>query len=149
MLLSIKFIMRLTKYSDFALRTLMYVAMAKRRCTIDEIAERYLIPKNHLIKVVNQLAHLGYITSIRGKGGGIELAVQPEQIYLGEVIRATEQSFDLVECFSSDDNQCILTPSCKLASILSTALEQFLDTLDEYTLQDVLTPKVGALLQLN
>ena len=140
--------MRLTKYSDFALRTLIYVAMAERRCTIDEVAERYAIPKNHLIKVVHQLANLGYIVSIRGKGGGIELADQPENINLGEVIRATEQTFDLVECFSTQDNECVLSPSCQLAKVLASALEQFHCTLDEYTLQDVITPKVKVLLQL-
>ena len=141
--------MRLTKYSDFALRALMYVAMAKRRCTIDEIAESYSIPKNHLIKVVNQLATLGFILSTRGKGGGIELAYEPADIGLGEVVRATEQSFDLVECFSSSKNQCVLSPSCKLASIFSQALDQFLATLDEYTLEDVMTTKAKVLLNLS
>jgi Rrf2 family nitric oxide-sensitive transcriptional repressor len=140
--------MRLTKYSDFALRALIYVASADRRCTIDEIAQSYAIPKNHLVKVVNQLATIGFIQSIRGKGGGIELAYEPSSINLGEVVRATEQSFDLVECFSSE-NQCVLTPSCKLANIFSQALDQFLAVLDEYTLEDLLAPKVKMLLKLN
>lgn len=140
--------MRLTKYSDFALRTLIYAATAKRRCTIDEIAQSYSIPKNHLVKVVNQLSSLGFIHSIRGKGGGIELAYEPTSIVLGDVIRATEQSFDLVECFSSE-NECVLTPSCQLANIISQALDQFLGVLDEYTLADILTPKITVLLNLN
>ena len=140
--------MRLTKYSDFALRTLIYLASADRRCTIDEIAQSYEIPKNHLVKVVNQLASLGYIQSIRGKGGGLELACEPSAINLGEVVRATEQSFDLVECFSSE-NQCVLTPSCKLATIFAQALDQFLAVVDEYTLEDILAPKVKVLLNLN
>jgi Rrf2 family nitric oxide-sensitive transcriptional repressor len=140
--------MRLTKYSDFALRTLMYAATADRRCTIDEIAQSYSIPKNHLVKVVNQLATIGFIQSTRGKGGGIELAYEPSSINLGEVVRATEQSFDLVECFSSE-NQCVLTPNCKLAKILTQALDQFLAVLDEYTLDDLLVPKIKALLNLN
>ncbi len=141
--------MRLTKYSDFALRTLIYLALAKRRCTIDEITESYAIPKNHLVKVVNQLASIGYIESTRGKGGGLNLAYHPEEINLGDVIRATEQSFNLVECFSPDDNQCVLSPSCKLASIFSTALEEFLSVLDKHTLDDVVTPKMKSLLELN
>ena len=141
--------MRLTKYSDFALRTLMYVALAKRRCTIDEIVDRYGMPKNHLIKVVNHLANLGYVASIRGKGGGIELADTPENINIGEVVRSTEQSFDLVECFSAEDDQCILSRHCKLATVLETALENFLATLDEYCLQDITTPKVSVILKLN
>lgn len=140
--------MRLTKYSDFALRTLIYMATAERRCTIDEIAQSYSIPKNHLVKVVNQLATIGFIQSIRGKGGGIELAFEPASINLGEVVRATEQNFDLVECFSSD-NQCILTKGCELAGIFSLALEQFLAVLDEYTLDDLLVPKVKVLLNMN
>ncbi len=140
--------MRLTKYSDYALRTLIYAATAKRRCTIDEIAQSYTIPKNHLVKVVNQLATLGFIHSIRGKGGGLELAYEPSAINLGEVVRATEQSFDLVECFSSE-NQCVLTSSCKLTAIFVEALDQFLAVLDDYTLQDVLAPKVKVLLNLN
>ncbi len=141
--------MCLTKYSDFALRTLMYVATADRRCTIEEIAQSYAIPKNHLVKVVNQLAILGFVQSIRGKGGGIELAYNSAGINLGEVVCATEQSFDLVECFSLNDNQCVLSPNCKLTSIFSQALDQFLAVLDEYTLEDLLTPKVKVLLNLN
>ena len=141
--------MRLTKYSDFALRTLIYLALAKRRCTIDEITDSYAIPKNHLIKVVNQLSSIGYIESTRGKGGGIDLAYDPADINIGEVVRATEQSFNLVECFSPSDNHCVLSPSCKLASIFSTALEQFLSVLDNYSLDDVVTPKMKVLLDLN
>ena len=140
--------MRLTKYSDFALRTLIFMALAKRRCTIDEIACSYDIPKNHLVTVVNQLASEGFIESVRGKGGGISLAINPEDINLGEVVRSTEQSFDLAECFSPQDNHCLLTPSCKLASILATALEAFLAELDEYTLADITAPKMKQLLQL-
>ena len=140
--------MRLTKYSDFALRTLIYLALAKRRCTIDEITESYSIPKNHLIKVVNQLSSLGYIDSTRGKGGGIDLAHHPQDIYLGDVVRATEQNFNLVECFSSDDNECVLSPSCKLAAIFSQALEEFLSVLDKHTLDDVVSNKMKVLLQL-
>ena len=140
--------MRLTKYSDYSLRTLMYLALAGRRCTIDEVAQSYDIPKNHLIKVVNQLATIGYIKSSRGKGGGIQLAHDPVDINIGEVVRDAEQSFELVECFSHDDNQCVLTSNCKLASILSDALDQFLSVLDEYTLADIVKPKMRVLLSL-
>ncbi len=140
--------MRLTKYSDFALRTLIYVATADRRCTIDEIAQSYSIPKNHLVKVVNQLATIGFIESIRGKGGGLELVHTPAKINLGEVVRATERSFELVECFSAE-NQCVLTPSCQLSTIFSQALGQFLAVLDKYTLEDLLAPKVKVLLNLD
>ena len=140
--------MRLTKYSDYSLRTLMYLALSKQLCTIDEVAQAYDIPKNHLIKVVNQLASLGYVESIRGKGGGIRLAHEPEDINIGDLIRETENSFDLVECFAADTNQCVLTPQCKLASILSTALGQFLSVLGEYTLADIVKPKMRSLLSI-
>ncbi|MEM7304676.1 MAG: Rrf2 family transcriptional regulator, partial [Pseudomonadota bacterium] len=132
--------MRLTKYSDYSLRALMYLALSNRRCTIDEVTQAYDIPKNHLIKVVNQLAILGYVESIRGKGGGIRLAYAPEEINIGEVVKETEKSFDLVECFAEDTNLCVLSPQCKLAVILSTALEQFLSVLEEYTLADIIKP---------
>jgi Rrf2 family nitric oxide-sensitive transcriptional repressor len=140
--------MRLTKYSDFALRALIYVATADRRCTIEEIAQSNSIAKNHLVKVVNQLASIGFIHSIRGKGGGVELAQAPAKINIGDVVRATEQSFDLVECFSSE-SRCVLTPGCRLADIFSQALDQFLVVLDEYTLEDILAPKIKVLLNLN
>lgn len=140
--------MRLTKYSDYALRTLIYLALAKRICTIKEIADSYSIPKNHLIKVVNQLASCGFIDSIRGKGGGIQLALAPHEIVLGDVIRETEQSFDLVECFSIETNQCVLSPNCKLAQLLSEALEQFLNVFDQQTLADIVTPKMKTLVNL-
>lgn len=140
--------MRLTKYSDYSLRTLMYLALSKRLCTIEEVAQAYDMPKNHLIKVVNQLAASGYVESIRGKGGGIRLAEIPENINIGEVVKVTENSFDLVECFSDETNQCVLTPQCKLASILSVALEQFLAVLGEYTLADIVKPRMRVLLSI-
>ncbi|MEM1003518.1 MAG: Rrf2 family transcriptional regulator [Bacteroidota bacterium] len=141
--------MRLTKYSDYSLRTLIYLALADRRCTIDEVARSYDIPKNHLIKVVNQLALAGYVDSSRGKGGGIQLADEPININIGDVVRETEQSFDIVECFSPGKNKCVLTPSCKLSSVLSEALNQFMFVLDEYTLEDVLRPKMRVLLSID
>ncbi len=140
--------MRLTKYSDYALRTLIYLALAERMCTIQEVADSYSIPKNHLIKVANQLAVSGFIDSIRGKGGGIQLASSPENINLGDVIRETEQSFELVECFSLENNQCVLSPHCKLAHLLSTALDSFLNVFDQRTLADVVAPKMKSLVNL-
>lgn len=140
--------MRLTKYSDYALRTLIYLALADRICTIQEVAESYAIPKNHLIKVVNQLATAGFIDSIRGKGGGIQLAATPEEINLGDVIRETEQNFELVECFSVENNQCVLSPQCKLAHLLADALNNFLNVFDQTTLADVVAPKLKPLVNL-
>ena len=140
--------MRLTKYSDYALRVLIYLASADRLCTIKEISECYDIPNNHLIKVTHQLASSGLVKSTRGKGGGIALGCDVEEIGLGYVIRQTEQSFDIVECFSEDSNTCILSSQCYLAKILDDALQAFLEVLDQYTLADISKPKVRKLLQL-
>lgn len=94
--------MRLTNYSDYALRTLMYLGVmpdSAELATIQDIADSYQISKSHLTKIIHQLAQLGYIESIRGKHGGIRLAMCPEQINLGEVLRHTEPDFAIVPCF--------------------------------------------------
>lgn len=140
--------MRLTKYSDYALRVLMYLASADRLCTIKEISENYAIPNNHLVKVTHQLASTDLIHSTRGKGGGIKLGKPADQINIGEVIRLTEQSFDIVECFSGEADKCVLSSQCRLANILDEALQSFLAVLDEYTLADISTLKVKKLLHL-
>lgn len=140
--------MRLTKYSDYALRVLMYLASADRLCTIKEISDKYAIPNNHLIKVTHQLASTDLIHSTRGKGGGIRLGKPVDQIKIGEVIRLTEQSMDIVECFSVNSNGCVLSSQCRLANILDEALQSFFAVLDGYTLSDISTPKVKMLLNL-
>lgn len=140
--------MRLTKYSDYALRVLMYLASADRMCTIKEISENYAIPSNHLVKVTHQLASTDLIHSTRGKGGGIKLGKPAELINIGEVIRLTEQSFDVVECFSKDNDQCVLSSQCRLAKVLDDALQSFLAVLDGVTLADISTSKVKKLLNL-
>jgi Rrf2 family nitric oxide-sensitive transcriptional repressor len=130
--------MRLTSYTDYALRVLMFLALEKDRLvTIREIAESYNISKSHLMKIVNELTTKGYLEAIRGKNGGLRLRCRPEQINLGVLVRETEPDFELVECFSRD-NQCKITPACSLRSVLNRALGKFLVELDQYSLQDLL-----------
>lgn len=129
--------MRLTYFSDYAFRVLMYLSVTRdRRCTIREISDAYGISRAHLMKVVNLLTREGFITAQRGPSGGLTLALPPEQIRLGDVIRKTEDDLGLVECFRPE-NTCRLTPSCALAPALSRAMHAFLAELDKQTIADL------------
>ncbi|ODT24206.1 MAG: BadM/Rrf2 family transcriptional regulator [Hyphomicrobium sp. SCN 65-11] len=129
--------MQLTKFSDFALRVLMYVhAAGDRRVTIEEMAASYQISRAHLMKVVNTLTRTGYLTAVRGRSGGLKLARPADEIRLGAVIRDTEPDFALVECFATG-SQCVITGCCRLPRVLNKALSAFLDTLDEHTLESI------------
>ncbi|WP_040661486.1 Rrf2 family transcriptional regulator [Nitrococcus mobilis] len=133
--------MRLTSFTDYSLRVLMYLSLKENELsTISEIAERYAISRNHLMKVVYELGRLGYVETVRGKHGGMRLRHSPASINLGEVVRRTENDMALVECFSSQ-NYCRLTPSCVLHGVLREALQAFLAVLDRYSLADLLEPK--------
>jgi Rrf2 family nitric oxide-sensitive transcriptional repressor len=130
--------MRLTDFSDYALRLLMYAAARPEQLvTIEETAKLYGISRAHLMKVANQLTRAGFLRAVRGRSGGLALAMQPERIRLGDVLRATEPDFALVECFRSN-NECIITPRCRLRGVLKEALLSFWDTVDRYTLADLL-----------
>lgn len=130
--------MQLTYHTDYALRVLMYLAIGRERmASVPEIAERYAISRNHLVKVVHNLARGGFIKSYRGKGGGIELARAPEQINIGEVVRYTEGPLKPVECFDPYRNRCIIANVCGLADVLEEACGSFFATLDRYTLADL------------
>jgi Rrf2 family nitric oxide-sensitive transcriptional repressor len=132
--------MKLTNYSDYALRILIYLSLKKDKLsTISEIAESYCISRNHVVKIVHHLGQLGYLDTMRGKHGGIRLAQAPEMINIGEVIRHTEVSMELVECFS-EQNACIICDSCVLRSIIAEALMAFMEVLDKYTLADLIVP---------
>jgi Rrf2 family transcriptional regulator, nitric oxide-sensitive transcriptional repressor len=136
--------MQLTLFADYSLRTLMYLATHEERlCTSREISERYGISKNHVVKIVHKLSQLGYIKSVKGKGGGIGLLKKPGQINLRSLIVALETNLTLVECFDAEQNTCKIVAECKLKKILRDALKAFLDTLGEYTLADlVINPKL-------
>src|SRR6185312_3719558 len=129
--------MQLTMFSDLALRVLMYThAAGDLLVTIDEITGAYKVSRAHLNKVVNALTRAGYLTAVRGRSGGVRLGKPAEQIGLGNVIRATEPDFALVECFATG-NQCVITKCCKLQGVLDNALQAFLTTLDQHTLATI------------
>ena len=133
--------MRLTQHTDYSLRVLIYLACdPERLVTIQQISEAYGISRNHLMKVVRELANQGYVASTRGAGGGIRLGRPPESIRIGDVVRAMEPDFALVECFRPD-NACVITPACRLPHLLEEAAAAFLATLDGYTLADLLPPR--------
>lgn len=130
--------MRLTAMTDYALRQLIYVAERPGRlCTIAEIADAHGISNAHLMKITHQLSLSGWIETVRGKGGGMRLALPARDIPLGSVVRCFEPHFDLVECFSTN-NQCRLTRTCRLSGVLNNALQQFFQHLDRHTLADLL-----------
>lgn len=137
--------MRLTSFTDYSLRVLIYLALKPEQlATIPEIAQAYTISENHLMKVVHQLAKSGVITSVRGKGGGIRLARPAAEIRLGSVIRQTEGTAPIVECFGGE-SQCNLIPACKLKGVLAEAFAALYDVLDQYTLADMVSqPKILA-----
>lgn len=129
--------MRLTAFSDYALRVLMYArASGDRLVTIEETAKAYGISRAHLMKVVNILTRAGYIKAVRGRSGGFTLAMKPEDINLGAVVRATEPDFALVECFAGG-NKCVITNHCRLPNVLNEALRAFVGVLDSYSLADI------------
>ena len=129
--------MRITGYTDYSLRVLIYLAVqGDRLATIQEVADRYDISKNHLMKVVHQLTRKGYLDSIRGKKGGIRLRMAPAEVNLGVLVREMEPDLSLVECFGPD-NTCVISPVCSLKGVLGEALDSFLATLDRYSLADI------------
>jgi Rrf2 family nitric oxide-sensitive transcriptional repressor len=130
--------MRLTVYSDYSLRVLMYIALhPDRLSTIAEIADSYGISKNHLMKVVYELGVAGYVATVRGKHGGLRLARPPGEIGVGELIRHTEPDMALVPCFDPAAAPCVITPACKLRLALHEAKTAFLGVLDGYTIADL------------
>lgn len=129
--------MRLTNFSDYAMRLLMFAAAQDRLVTIEEAALVFDISRNHLMKIATVLTRAGFLKAVRGRSGGLVLGKLPEKISLGDVVRATEPDFALVECLSSD-SQCIITRRCRLKGIFNEALDAFTATLDRYTLADLL-----------
>jgi len=133
--------MKLTLYSDYSLRVLIYLGLRRdARATITDIADSYGISRHHIVKIVHKLGQLGYVETVRGKNGGLYLARDPRTIVVGEVLRHTEPNLNLVECFD-DPGACVLTSACTLRSALDEALTAFLDVLDDYTLADLLEPR--------
>lgn len=131
--------MQLTLYTDYSLRVLAYLSVKPDGLvTISEVAEFYNISRNHLVKVVHNLSQKGFITTIRGKSGGMRLARPADQIGIGEVVRQTEPNFHIVECFDKNTTPCGVLPACALKGVLAQAGEKFLEVLDQYTVADIL-----------
>jgi Rrf2 family nitric oxide-sensitive transcriptional repressor len=130
--------MRLTTFTDYSLRVLMYVAAhPEGRATIAEIAKAYDISGHHLTKVVHFLGKEGYLENLRGRGGGLRLARTAAAINVGEVVKITEGGDVPAECFEHDTNSCAITNDCKLKFALSKAVDAFYAALRQYTLEDV------------
>lgn len=132
--------MRLTQWTDYALRVLMYCAIHQRReqaPTIAEIAEVYGISRSHLMKIVMELAAKGWVSTTRGRGGGVRLLIAPEQIVVGEVVRQMEEDFTMVECFSAEGSSCRIDGRCQLKGVLNEALQAYMRVLDGVRLSDL------------
>ena len=142
--------MQLTTHTDYALRLLMYLAMhdTKEAATVQDAARRYGISNNHLAKVAQNLVQHGYISGQRGRGGGLKLVHTPEETNIGELVRNIE-SFNLVECFG-EGSMCKIQQACRLSEAINEAREAFIETLEKYSLADLIQPKVrlNRLLQL-
>ncbi len=136
--------MRLTRYTDYALRVLMHLAARPERlATIGEMARVHRISQNHLMKVVHDLRKEGFVDAVRGRSGGIRLARPATEIMIGAVVRHTEESFDLVDCGS-----CVIARACSLTGVLAEAMRAFLAVLDRYTLADLVATRAAGLLNL-
>ncbi len=130
--------MKLTSFTDYSLRVLIYLAAdPSRRATISEIAQAFNVSENHLTKVVHLLGRQGWIDTVRGKGGGILLAMPPEDIRIGKVIRDAEGIDMPAECFGEDGGRCVITRCCRLKGVLAEAVDAFYAVLDQYTLADI------------
>ena len=129
--------MRLTRYTDYSLRVLIHLALHDDRlCSIGEMSRTYDVSHNHLMKVVNALARDGFIQTVRGRAGGMRLARPPEEITVGEVVRRTEEGFELADC-----SGCALSPACGLTSVLAKGMQAILAVFDSFTIADLLTDK--------
>lgn len=131
--------MRLTAYTDYTLRTLIYLGMYRDRlATIQDIANVHGISKNHLMKVVYQLGLSGMVETVRGRNGGLRLKLEPEKINIGDVVRHSETDFYMAECFDPESSSCTLAPACALKGVLKAATAAYLKVLDGVTLAELI-----------
>ncbi|MDI1311115.1 Rrf2 family transcriptional regulator [Prosthecobacter sp.] len=135
--------MRLSLFTDYSLRVLMFAALKAEMFSLSEVAAAYDISRHHLVKVVNYLAKLGYLETRRGRGGGIVLGMKPEDIRIGMVVRRTEDTPFIVECFDAQHNTCPINGSCRLKGALAQAVNAFYETLDRQTLRDLVAGNEG------
>jgi Rrf2 family transcriptional regulator, nitric oxide-sensitive transcriptional repressor len=133
--------MYLTRQADYTLRLLIHLALQPDEpATIQQIADRYGISRNHLMKVANRAVQAGYVQGVRGRSGGLKLARKPKEIGIGEVLRTIED-WSMVECFDPEANRCPITGGCGLQAILQEALAAYFSVLDRYSLADVVRRK--------
>lgn len=131
--------MRLTSYTDYTLRALLHLGSNRDRLiTIQEIADLHSISKNHMMKVIYQLGVAGVIETVRGRNGGLRLKLEPKQINLGKMVRATETDFFMAACFDPEGLPCGLSGDCRLKQVLKDATRAYLKVLDNQTLADLL-----------
>jgi Rrf2 family nitric oxide-sensitive transcriptional repressor len=136
--------MRLTQFTDYSLRVALYLAENPgRACSVREIADWFGISRDHLVKVSHNLAGLGFVTSAKGRGGGLRLARPAAEITLAELVKATEADFHTVECFDAARNTCRITRACRLKHVLGDATRAFLATLEGRTLASVAAPPLS------
>src|SRR3569623_3400456 len=129
--------MYLTRHADYTMRLLVHLAVQPEgAATIREIADCYGISRNHLMKVANHATRAGYVTGVRGRAGGLQLAKKPGDLKIGEILR-TAEDLKLVECFEPGSNKCRIAGGCGLQAVLKEAVEAFLAVLDRYSLEDV------------
>ncbi len=129
--------MRLSVQTDYALRTLMFLAVKQGHHSIADIAGAYGISKNHLMKVAQRLAAEGFVESVRGRSGGLKLALPANKLNIGAIVRILEDTGTFVECFDAATNNCVVTPACGLRHVLAGALEAFLRHLDQFSVADL------------
>lgn len=136
--------MRLTSFTDYSLRVLIFVA-AKRegRATISDVARAFDISENHLTKVVHFLGKRGFLANVRGRGGGLALALPAKAINVAEVVRAAEGAIVPAECFDAGKPHCAIVPVCRLRGVLGEAMQAFYDVLAQYTLEDLVGDRRG------
>ena len=131
--------MKLSLFSDYALRILMFAAIKGESFRVDEVTAAYGISRNHVAKVIHTLAQLGYLDTRRGRGGGIQLARPAAEIHIGKLVRQTEDQPVIVECFDPATNTCPISGSCLLKGVLAEAVNAFYATLDRHTLQELVS----------
>ncbi|SAL02127.1 BadM/Rrf2 family transcriptional regulator [Caballeronia fortuita] len=142
--------MRLTDYTDYSLRVLLYLSVRPSGLsTIQEISEAYGISKNHLMKIVQQLGELGWVETVRGRNGGLRLSSRSKELTIGDVVRKTESDFAIVACFANQTGEqdaappqqrCVIQPSCRLRNVLVAARDAFLAELDKHTVGELAHP---------
>lgn len=135
--------MKLTSFTDYSIRLLMYVAINKDDLvSVKEVAGVFNISKNHLMKIVHELGKEGYLETVRGKNGGFRIGKPPKDINMGKLVRFTEDDLNVVECFNEETNNCKIVNHCMFAGVLQMALDAFFDVLDGHNLDDLIEDKI-------